>query len=432
MILRLSSSAQRGALVFAAALVAAFLSYFSIRNARADQFANLQKNLQALERATQLEPGNARNWYLLGRYWQFNLEDADGQKAVQAYRTSISVDPRSTISWLGLGSAYESARDLARAREAFLQAKKTYPLSAEVAWQYGNFLLRQAELESAFAEIRRAVQSDPKRGAEAFSRAFRVEPDVNHILNRAIPPIRDVYVDIIWDQITDGHTDNALKVWDQLVTIHTRVPLRDVFPLIGALRNEKRIADARRVWDQALSVAGMPDLQGPPGSVLWDGGFESGVAGGGYSWLFPEVVQKVQISIDAQEKNSGNHSLRLTFDGKSIVSYTNICHYVPVSPSTSYRFSAWVKTRAVTTDQGIRFHLRSLGTQGASEAVTPDVHGSEPWTRIEIPWSSGNDVQELQVCLIRLLSDQLENKIKGTAWVDDVALVPESAEHHKP
>jgi hypothetical protein len=178
-------------------------------------------------------------------------------------------------------------------------------------------------------------------------------------------------------------------------------------------------------------IAGMADLQGPPGSVLWDGGFESGVTAGGYSWLFPEGLRKVQFSIDAQEKHSGNHSLRLTFDGKSIVTSMDICHYVPVQPSTSYRFSAWVKTKAVTTDQGVRFQLRSLGTRDASVAVTPDVHGSEPWKRIEIPWSSGNDVQEVQVCLIRWLSDQIENKIKGTTWVDDVALVPESAEHSK-
>jgi len=219
MILRLSNSAQRGALVLAAFLVAALLSYFSVRNARADHFAGLQA-LQALERATQLEPGDARNWYLLGRYWQFNLEDSDAQKAALAYKTAVSIDPRSTVSWLGLGSTCESTGDLAHAREAFLQAKKTYPLSAEVAWQYGNFLLRQAEFESAFAEMRRAVESDPKRGAEAFSRAFRAEPDVDGILNRALPPIPDVYVDIIWDQIVDGHTDIALHVWDRLVAIH--------------------------------------------------------------------------------------------------------------------------------------------------------------------------------------------------------------------
>src|SRR6266478_5069927 len=188
MILRLSSSAQRGALVLGASFAAVILSYFGSRNGRADDFAGLPTR-QALERATELEPGEARHWYLLRRYWQFNLEDSDAQKAIGAYKPAVSVDPRSTVSWLGLGSAYESEGDLAHAREAFLQAKKTYPLSAEVAWQYGNFLLRLGELEPAFAEMRRAVESDPKRGTEAFSRAFHAAPDVERILTRGLPPV---------------------------------------------------------------------------------------------------------------------------------------------------------------------------------------------------------------------------------------------------
>jgi tetratricopeptide (TPR) repeat protein len=431
MILRLSNSAQRGMLVLLAFLIALFLSYSSIRNARAEHFARLQMR-RGLERATQLEPDNARNWYLLGRYWQFNLEDSDTQQAIRAYKIAASIGPRSADTWLGLGSAYESVGELVPAQEAFLHAMKSYPLSAEVLWQYGNFLLRQGELQSAFTAMRRAVEADPRRGAEAFSRSLHAQPDVDQILDHVLPSNRDVYVDVIWDQITDGQTDIALRVWDRLVSIHPRVPLREVSPLIGALRNSKRIADARRVWDQAVVMAGMADLQGPPGSVLWDGGFESGVNGDGYSWLIPEGSRNAQISVDAQEKHSGNHSLRLTFDGKSVVSSLDICHYVPVQPLTSYRFSAWMKTRAITTDQGVRFQLRSLGTQDSSVSETPELHGSQPWTHIEIPWSSGTDVQEVQVCLVRFLSDQLENKIKGTAWVDDVALVPEQAEHSKP
>ncbi len=431
MILRLSSNGQRGLLVVASFAVALILSYFSVRNALAAHYAGLETP-EGYERATHLEPANPRNWYLLGRYWQYNLEDPDTARAIRSYLSALSLNPGSSDAWLDLATAYESEGNLTAARDAFMHAKKVYPLSPEVSWRYGNFLLRQRELEPAFAEMRHAVEADPGRGAEAFSRSLRVEPNIEKILDRILPPIGEVYVDVIWDQITGGQTDIALKVWDRLVAIHPRVPLRDVFPLVGALRKTKRITDARRVWDQAVLVAGMADLQGPPGSVLWDGGFESGVTGGGYSWLFPEGLRNVQISIDAQEKHTGNHSLRLTFDGKSIVSSTDICHYVPVQPLTSYRFSAWVKTRAVTTDQGVRFQLRSLGTQDASVAVTPDVHGSEPWTGIEVPWSSGNGVQELQICLVRLLSDQIENKIKGTTWVDDVALVPESAEHSKP
>jgi tetratricopeptide (TPR) repeat protein len=431
MILRLSSNAQRAVLVAASFAVALILSYFSIRNALAAHYAGLQ-TAEGYERAVHLEPSDPQNWYLLGRYWQYNLEDPDATRAIGFYLSALSLDPGSSETWLDLATAYESQGNLTTVRDAFLHAKRAYPLSPDVSWRYGNFLLRQRELEPAFAEMRHAVEADPRRGAEAFSRSLRVQPNIEKILDRSLPPIGEVYVDVIWDQITDGQTGIALKVWDRLVAIHPRLPLRDVFPLVGALRNAKRITDAHRVWDQAVVVAGMADLQGPPGSLLWDGGFESGVAGAGYSWLFPEGLRSVQSSIDTQERHSGNHSLRLTFDGKSIVTSTDICHYVPVQPLTSYRFSAWVKTRAVTTDQGIRFQLRSLGTEDAAVAVTPDVHGSEPWTRIEIPWSSGNDVQELQVCLIRLLSDQIENKIKGTTWVDDVALVAESAEHSKP
>jgi hypothetical protein len=431
MILRLSNTAQRGTLVFVALLFALFLSYFGIRNARADHFAGSQSR-QGFERATQLEPGNARNWYLLARYRQFDLEDSDPQQAIRSYRVAVSIDPHSPENWLGLASAYESVGDISPARDAYLQARKAYPLSAEVSWQYGNFLLRQGELKAAFAEMRRAVEADPKRGAEAFSRSIRAEPEVDLVLDRVLPPIRDVYVDVIWDQVNDGHTENALKAWDHLAVIHPSLPLQDVLTLMGSLLAKKQFTEAQRVWNQAVVFAGMADLQGPPGSVLWDGGFESGVTDVGFSWIISQHSSSVQVGFDAAEKHSGKHSLRLTFDGKSNVNFNGVCHYVPVRPSTPYRFSAWLHTRQLTTDQGIRFQLHSLGVQDTTLLVTPDVHGSQPWTQIDVPWTSGIDVQELQVCVVRFPSDQTENRIQGAAWVDDVALVPVSAEHLKP
>src|ERR1700719_2631259 len=256
MILRLSSIAQRGLLVVASFAVALILSYFGIRNALAAHYAGLETP-EAFERATRLEPANPRNWYLLGRYWQYNLEDPDAARAIRSYLSALSLNPGSSDTWLDLATTYESEGNLTAARDAFLHAKKVYPLSPEVSWRYGNFLLRQRELEPAFAEMRHAVKADPTRGAEAFSRSLRVEPNIEKILDRILPPIDSVYVDVIWDQTTNGQTDIALQVWDHLVAIHPRVPLRDVFPLIGALRNNKRIAEARRVWDQAVVVAGL-------------------------------------------------------------------------------------------------------------------------------------------------------------------------------
>src|ERR1700736_5978100 len=153
MVLRLSSAAARLTFVFVAFLLTTALAYSSIRNALAAYHTGLDTGA-GLERAAQLEPSNPENWFLLGRYLQYNLEQPDLQRAIQAYHSSLALDPRAATTWLDLATAYEAQGDLAAAREAYLQAKRVYPASAEVAWRYGNFLLRQDEVSPAFAEIR--------------------------------------------------------------------------------------------------------------------------------------------------------------------------------------------------------------------------------------------------------------------------------------
>ncbi|PYU72453.1 MAG: hypothetical protein DMG49_07765, partial [Acidobacteria bacterium] len=212
MILPLSSNAQRAVLVAVSFAVALFLSYFSIRNALASHYAGFE-TAEACERAVRLEPANPQNWYLLGRYWQYNLADPDAARAIRSYLSALSLNPGSWDTWLDLAAAYESEANLAAARDAFLHAKNVYPLSAEVSWRYGNFLLRQGELEPAFTEMRHAVEADSQRAAEAFSRSLRADASVETALDRVLPPISEAYLDVIWDQTTGGQTGNALKVW---------------------------------------------------------------------------------------------------------------------------------------------------------------------------------------------------------------------------
>jgi tetratricopeptide (TPR) repeat protein len=360
----------------------------------------------------------------LGRYWQYSLEDLDPTRAIQAYTVALSLNPRSADTWADLGAAYEAVGNIAAARDAFLHAKNAYPLSPEISWRYGNFLLRQGEVDAAFLEIRHAVEVEPQRGAEALSRALRAEPNVDLVLDRVLPPSKDAYISAIVGQTNEGHTANAVQVWNRLAALHPKLKLENYsFALVGALLQEKQVAEAQRIWRQAVEFAGLGNLPEPAGSVLWDGGFESGVSGNGFAWTFPEG-QAVQFSIDHREKHSGNQSLRLLFIGRYNLHLLGPCIKAPVQPSTNYDFSAWVKTFSITTEQGIRFQLRSLGTQDTSTVTTNDVRGTQPWTRVETPWSSGRNVEELQLCLERLPSQEVDDKIQGMAWVDDVALVP--------
>ncbi len=432
MLLRLPNVPARLALALFASALAATLAYFSIRNARAVYQASLGTR-SGYETAARLEPGNAENWYLLGRYWQYTLDEPDARRAVQNYRHALFVNPRSADTWLDLAAVYESEGDLPSARDAFLQAKRAYPLSAAVSWRYGNFLLRQDEIPQAFAEIRRAVYVDPKRSAEAFSRCWRVAPDVNAILDTVLPPDRDGYLGIIRELGAADQLVAALTVWQRLVTIHPALRLSDVIPFSDLLIQKHQIGDARRVWDDALRLSNTPQNLDPPGSVLWDGGFETGVRGGAFAWSFPAASDGVQSGFDARQKHSGKYSLRLAFDGRHNVNFDGVCNNAEVRPDTDYRLSAWVRTQTLTTDQGVRLRLSWYSDSHARGSLeTTDVQGTQPWTLLEMPWTSGKDVRYARVCVVRKVSGKFDSLIQGIAWVDDVALIPGVTANTRP
>jgi hypothetical protein len=395
MILRLSNSVARIALVLVALVLATALAYSSIRNARAAHNVGLHTP-QGYEQATRLEPGDAVNWYLLGHYWQYNLEESDPRRAIKAYRTSLSLDPHSAPTWLDLAVAYESEGDIPAARDAFSQATRVYPLSAEVSWRYGNFLLRQGELPQAFAQIRHAVYVEPQRAAEAFSRCWRVDPDVQVILDKVLPPNSAAYLDAIRELDADSDIPAALTVWTRLTSIRPRLKLSDVFPFVDRLLQTQRLSDAQRVWNEAVALSDAPPTGDPPGSVLWDGGFETGVRNGGFAWSFAPPSGGVEVSLDSAVKHSGNQSLLLGFDGKHNVNFTDVCHLAEVQPDTSYRLSAWVRTQSLTTNEGVRLRLIWRENSQGRSADTLDLHGTQPWTEIELPWTAAKDVHQVR------------------------------------
>lgn len=432
MLLRLPNVPARLATVFLALVLGAALAYLSVRNAYASHYASLGTRA-GYESAARLESGNAGNWYLLGRYWQYTLDEPDPRRATMNYRHALALNPRSAAAWLDLATTYESEGDLPNARGAFLQAKLAYPLSADVSWRYGNFLLRQDQIPQAFAEIRRAVYADPKRSAEAFSRCWRVAPDINSILNQVLPPDRDGYLSVIRELSADGQFAAAFIVWQRLVSIHPALTLSDAIPFSDLLIQKRQLSDAHRVWNDALRLSNTPQNIDPDGSLLWDGGFESGVRGGAFAWTFGPSYGGVQSSIDTRQKHSGKSSLRLTFDGRHNVNFDGVCNIAEVRPETNYRLSAWIRTQTLTTDQGIRLRLNwNSDSHTGGSIQTPDVQGTQPWTFIQMPWTSGKDVHYVRVCIVRNTSGKLDSQIKGSAWVDDVALLSDPAGIPRP
>lgn len=420
MIIHISKSSRKGILVVAVA-VALMLSWSSIRSALAEHYSGLDTR-NGYERATQLEPTNARYWYLLGRSLQHDMEDPDTTRAIQAYRTSLALDPQSANTWLDLASAFESEGDLNASRTAFLQANRVYPSSADVAWKYGNFLLRQNELEPAFSEIRHAVEADPKWGSQAFSVCLHVDPNLDAVMDRVLPPVPSIYLQIIWRLTDEDRTDLALRVWSRLVPLHPQPLKGDVLHFVDRLMGHGQLAEARHVWNQAVGFMGIPLPQDPPGSVVWDGGFETDMTNGGLGWhIQPPLGSYVQF--DENVKHSGRRALRIDFDGTQNNDFRGVCQYVVIEPSAHYQLSAWLHSSNLTTDKGIFFRLTTLPAAEYQPHATSQILGTAPWTRVILAWDAPPDSRLLQLCVARAPSSEPKSKVAGTVWVDDVALV---------
>jgi len=431
MILRLSDSLSRGLLVIGSLLVALWVSFFGVRSGIAGIAAD-GKSIDDLRWAVRLEPSNPEFWYRLGHYQQFNLEQPDVGASVQSYQRAVALNPGYTDVWLDLGTAYELDGDSAAAKDAFVRAKKTYSASADVAWRYGNFLLREGQLPEAFAELRFALEADPRRAGAVFSRVYRADPDIDAILNDLLPPIPSVFVDAIAEAVNSQQLAVAETMWMRLMKLNPQLQLWQFDKLVGALQAHQDYEAARQVWNQGTSTMNLPPLIQPRDSVLWDPSFESGLSNVSFAWFFHSLAEGVHAELDANEKLSGKKSLRLTFDGKHNPADNLACASGPVTPGTKYLFSGWVKTKEITGDQGIRFHLRSLGNAQIPLGATREIHGTTPWTSIEQDWTAGPGVHLIEVCVTREPSTNPDIHISGDAWVDDVTLVPKAVERRRP
>lgn len=433
MILRLSDSLVRGLLVVAALVVAIVVSFFAIRMAIAAGAAD-GTTAKELELAARLEPRNPEYWYRLGRYQEFNLEDPNPSRALDDFHRAIALDPHYPEAWLDLATSYELDENMEAARDAYLHAKESYPASAEVSWRYGNYLLRTGDLPHAFEELHRALQADPHRAAAAFSRVYRADPNMDDLLTKVLPAQADVYIGVIAEASSAKQLGVAQQVWTQLLTLHPHLEIRDFYTLVYALLAAGEEADARRVWDQGIATLNLPPLLQPQGSVIWDPSFESGISNSSvfFAWQFQPIVQGVRTTFDTTQKHSGVQSLRISFDGQQNPNFDIACTLGIVAPDTHYLFSGWIKTQELTTNQGIAFRLRGLGNNSVPPVDSREIHGTTPWTVIDIPWTAGPGIRRVQVCVRRDPSDNPDVRISGNAWVDDVTLVPQPSEPRKP
>jgi tetratricopeptide (TPR) repeat protein len=419
--------ARRRAILLAVSLVTTAILMFQAGEIwlASDRLASGKLGL--MERGAALVPGNAAAWDSLGRLRQWDFVNPDLSGAIADYQKAVQADPRSAHYWMDLANAYETAGDSSRARDSFLRAKAAYPLSAEVAFYYGNFLLRRQEYAAGYRELRRAVRTDRTLLPLAISRTWRSSEDVNELLNRMLPPDTDAYLQALDFFASIHKAEPGLTVWKQLLALRQPIVLSRTFPFFEELIREDRGDDARRGWREAIVAAGLPYREPRNHSLIWNGDFVSDFANGGLAWRWVPYPG-ISINFDSRERApNGSRAVRLGFNGGRNFNLGAPLQYVPVEPGRSYHFRAYMRTQEITTESGMRFSIADPNHPRVPSVLTRNFTGSREWTAVDADITTGPDTHFLLVRLLRKPSRLFDNKLSGTVWIGYVSLIPSSA-----
>jgi len=425
-----ANPARRWTAAVIAILAAAWFCYAGGRHALASHYAS-SSDFRNWERATRIEPSNADTWYRLARFRQLDFDNADIPLAISYYRRAIQLNPRSPYYKLDLAGALEMAGNNSEADTNFKAAQAAYPISAEVSWKYGNFLLRQDRLPEAYAEIHRALMVDPSLTPLAVSRVWHSNPDIHLLLDQVLPGTPGAYSQALAFLTDAQDTTSALEVWRRLIAIDPHTDWKWAYMLTDMLVAKERFEEAGEVWRQAVSMnpGSAPAYAG--NSLVYDGGFEQDISGGGFGWRQSDVMG-VDFDFDTDDKHSGNRSARLTFDGSKNLAYQDLFQYILVSPSTRYRFQGFLHTDQISTESGMRFEILDPKDQQQLDVLTPNETGTLPWTLEQMDFTTRPHTRLIVIRLARRLSERLDNKLRGTVWIDDVSLVPGGAGSETP
>ena len=275
---------------------------------------------------------------LLGRFEQLDFVAGDPGEAVKAFQKAVQKDPLSAYYWMNLAGAYEAVGDIAHARDAFQQARNVYPLSAQVAWNYGNFLLRQQQSAEGYTQIQLAVRSDPSLLPLAISRTWRSSHDVDMLLNQVLPADQDAYFQALDFFASAQQAEPGLVVWQRLMSLGKPIALPRSFPFLDELIRQDRSTDASRVWREALRAAGFSHQEPQNGSLIWNGDFTGEFTNGGLGWRWDNLIG-IAIDFDSPMPGHAGRSVRLDFGGGSNPEINKPLEYVPGGTEPQLSFS---------------------------------------------------------------------------------------------
>lgn len=344
----------------------------------------------------------------------------DGPQALPAagrlLREAVRRDPSSAYRWAGLGEHYLASEHTEEARRCMTRAAQLGPDMAQILIRAANFHFAVDEPAGAMSYGRRILALIPDYDAVVFALYARMGIPVSDVLASGIPPLPRPTA-AYFRSLLERAPDNALEpVWNWL-DAHGWSDDKLAAEYVNHLLDRHGYTDAVRIWAHHLGRrrGGYPEA-----NRLYNGGFEEEFTPAALDWKL-RTADGALLSRETSMVHSGAGGLRVEFLGVANVAFDHVAQTVVVEPG-AYRLRAFIKTNDITTDQGVRFRIADAVSPERFEMITDSINGTIDWTEVDRLIRIPATTRLVNVQVVRQASMKFDNKIRGTAWVDDVSL----------
>lgn len=402
-------------------LALALLSvWFVTRWCFGNTLAGYPQDEETAQTAVRLAPDDPQTHFTLAVFKRKSFAPEELDEAVRGYERATSLSPNDYRLWLELGRVRGQTGDSEGGERALRRAAELAPNYAMPRWYLGNLLLRAGKQDEAFKELQHAAALDAGLLPQVFALAWSVFGGDVARVSETVGSSAQARAQLAEYLVKQKRIDEALQTWSSLSAGDKRAQGASGKNLMRALLEAKRFRAAQGVYREVSPETG----EGLNTGQITNGGFESEIAAAGknpFDWDVKNVPE-VPLGLDTRNLHGGARSLRLTFTGRTSLTFSNISQLVVVEPATRYRLEYYVRTSDLKSVSTLVVEVLD-GAQGAALVSSAQVpNGTQDWQQVTLDFTTPAQAEAITVRLNRPPCGEDICPIFGKIWYDDFSL----------
>ena len=372
-------------------------------------YAARTDHLGAATAAVGRDPGNADSHYVRATI----LEASDLRTAITEHLNAVKSRPEDYALWLSLARANELIGAPESAIAAAQQAVLLAPAYSQPHYQLGNMLLRIGRTNEAFAELRRAAESDSALFPGIIDLAYRTSGgDAQFVIQALAPSTNDARITMAHYFTLRDQVDAAIELYKAAGP--DAVKDRDYY--VRQLITANRYKDAARLW-------AVDHSDGVARDQLRDPGFEreSDLSEVGFSWRAGDKTEGLRFVLDTRERVEGDSSLRIEFGGNHDPASPVISQLISIQPDTSYELRLSIRTENLVSGGLPRVAVLDAVTRVALTQSSEVDRTSQGWREFVLQFKTGQ-IETIQIVLQRQGCTTQPCPVFGQLWLDRFSL----------